>query len=218
MTDQSTPPLRIGVALYPGFQALDVFGPLDCLNTLSKSENFTLALISSTLEPVSTFLPEFPNSIGQSVVPTHTYAAAPELDVLLVPGGIGARELSPLIQEVVTFIRDVYPSLQYLITVCTGSGLAARAGVLDGKRATTNKRAWAETTAMGDLVTWKPHARWVNDGNIWTSSGVSAGIDVTLAWIEAVFGPETAKDIADRIEYSRWEDPDLDPFAALYGL
>jgi transcriptional regulator GlxA family with amidase domain len=71
---------------------------------------------------------------------------------------------------------------------------------------------------MGDLVTWKPHARWVNDGNIWTSSGVSAGIDVTLAWIEAVFGPETAKDIADRIEYSRWEDPDLDPFAALYGL
>ncbi|KAJ5998612.1 hypothetical protein N7451_006422 [Penicillium sp. IBT 35674x] len=217
MADQSAP-LRIGVALYPGFQALDVFGPLDCLNTLSKEEKFTLALLSSSLEPVSTSSPRFPNAIGQSVVPTHTYAAPPELDVLLVPGGVGAREPGPLIEEVVTFIRDVYPSLKYLITVCTGSGLAASAGVLDGRRATTNKRAWHDTTALNDLVKWQPHARWVVDGNIWTSSGVSAGIDVTLAWIKEAFSAETAKHVADRIEYSRWEDPDLDPFAELYGL
>lgn len=115
-------------------------------------------------------------------------------------------------------IKDTYPSLKYLITVCTGSGLAARAGILDGKRATTNKMAWKDMVALGPEVEWIPRARWVTDGNIWTSSGVSAGIDVTLAWIGSVFGEEKAKMIADGIEYTRHEDPKEDPFAELYGL
>lgn len=213
-----TPPLRIGVALFPGFQALDVFGPMDCLNTLSKLENLSLAVLAPTLDPVPTHTQEFPNAIGQSVVPTHTYANPPPLDVLFVPGGQGARGDNPAALEAIDFIRNIYPQLRHLITVCTGSGLAARAGVLDGKRATTNKRAWEETVAVRSQVTWVPRARWVTDGNIWTSSGVSAGIDVTLAWMEEVFGKETAKNIADRIEYTRQENPDVDPFADLYGL
>ncbi|KAJ5769355.1 hypothetical protein N7520_003914 [Penicillium odoratum] len=214
---QSTP-LRLGVALYPGFQALDVFGPLDCLNSLSRTEELSLALLSSTLEPVSTYSAQSPNAITQSIVPTHTYAAAPPLDVLLIPGGMGSREPTPLIEEVITFIQNTYPQLKYLITVCTGSGLAARAGVLDGKQATTNKKAWNEVTALRSQVIWVPRARWVTDGNIWTSSGVSAGMDVMLAWIGEVFGKKLASDIADRIEYTRQEDPHVDPFADLYGL
>ncbi|KAJ5567468.1 hypothetical protein N7535_006774 [Penicillium sp. DV-2018c] len=211
-------PLRAGVILFPGFQALDVFGPLDCLNVLSRNHDMTLAIISSTLEPVTTESPGFPNAISQSVVPTHTFATAPALDLLLVPGGLGTRSTSPVIGEAISFIRDVYPQLSHLITVCTGSGLAARAGVLDGKRATSNKLVWAEITAMRTSVDWVPHARWVVDGNVWTSSGVSAGIDVTLAWIEKTFGGEEASRIANRIEYIRHEDPSDDPFAKMYGL
>ncbi|KAJ5930003.1 hypothetical protein N7466_005496 [Penicillium verhagenii] len=218
MPGQSAPPLRLGVALFPGFQALDVFGPLDYLNGLSKTESLTLAVISSTLEPVSTAVSKFPNAITQSVVPTHTFAAAPPLDVLLVPGGLGTRGDSPLIEEVITFIQDTYPKLRYLITVCTGAGLAARAGVLDGKKATTNKKAWYETVALRSQVEWVSHARWVADGNIWTSSGVSAGMDATLAWIAEVFGEKTATDIANGNEYTRQEDSSIDPFADLYGL
>jgi transcriptional regulator GlxA family with amidase domain len=208
------------VALFPGFQALDAFGPLDCINVLSRTDRHrvSLSILSSTMEPVTTKPPGFPDAIGQSIVPTHTFATAPPLDVLLVPGGRGTRGSSSVVLETVAFIQRTYPQLKYLITVCTGSGLAARAGVLDGKRATTNKIAWQEITALRPEVIWVPRARWVTDGNIWTSSGVSAGIDVTLAWIEEVFGTQTAKKIADGIEYTRHDDPGLDPFADLYGL
>ncbi|KAJ5712754.1 class I glutamine amidotransferase-like protein [Penicillium malachiteum] len=215
MTDQ---PLRIGVALFPGFQALDVFGPLDCLNALSKLHPLTLTLLSSTLDPISTAHPAYPTAISQSILPTSTYKTAPPLDVLFVPGGQGARDSTPEILEVLDFIATVYPSLKYLITVCTGSGLAARAGVLDGKRATTNKRAWKDTTAVRDAVIWVPRARWVVDGRIWTSSGVSAGIDVTLAWMKEVLGEEVANEISERLEYTRQTDSSVDAFAELYGL
>ncbi|CAI7568788.1 unnamed protein product [Penicillium glandicola] len=211
-------PLRVGIVLFPGFQALDVFGPVDCINILSCSHSVTLALISSTLEPVTTKSPAFANAIGQSVVPTHTFATAPSLDLLFVPGGLGTRGSSPVIEEAILYIRNVYPQLRYLITVCTGSGLAARAGVLDGKRATTNKMAWVETTGLAGNVDWVPRARWVVDGNVWSSSGVSAGIDATLAWIQEVYGREVARKISNGIEYTRHEDPSHDPFAELYGL
>lgn len=211
-------PLRIGVVLFPGFQALDVFGPLDCINVLSRTESITLSLLSTTLDPVPTQSPDIPTTTSQSILPTHTFATAPPLDVVLVPGGRGSRGSNPPVSEAITFIANTYPSLQYLITVCTGAGLAARAGVLDGKRATTNKMAWREMRALRAEVEWVARARWVVDGNVWTSSGVSAGIDVTLAWIGEVFGQEEAQRIADWIEYSRHEDAEMDPFAELYGL
>ncbi|KAL2860739.1 DJ-1/PfpI family protein [Aspergillus lucknowensis] len=212
-------PLRIGLLLFPGFQALDVFGPIDCLNILSRTHPLTLSILSHTLDPVSTKPPLTPTALAQSVVPTHTFANAPELDVLLIPGGLGIRLLhSEAITSAVDFIRYVYPSLKHLITVCTGSGLVARAGVLDGRRATTNKRAFVEVTGWRGEVDWVARARWVVDGNIWTSSGVSAGIDVMLAWIGNVYGEGVAKEIADIMEYRQVEDGGDDPFAELYGL
>ncbi|KAL2848523.1 class I glutamine amidotransferase-like protein [Aspergillus pseudoustus] len=212
-------PLRIGVLLFPGFQALDAFGPLDCLNVLSRTQPLTLSILSHDLSPVTTKTPSSPSSIAQSILPTHTFTNAPPLDVLLVPGGLGTRLLdSEPITASIAFIRSVYPTLQYLITVCTGSGLAARAGVLDGRLATTNKRAFGELRAWGPDVEWVAKARWVVDGNVWTSSGVSAGIDVALAWIAHVYGEESARGVANGMEYRRVTDADDDPFAELYGL
>jgi transcriptional regulator GlxA family with amidase domain len=178
-----------------------------------------LYIIAETLEPVSTkLIGEQPigSNFGQSVVPTHTFQTAPPLDVLLVPGGQGTRANG--ITSTIDYIQRTFPSLQYLITVCTGSGLAARAGVLDDKSATTNKLSWKATAALRPQVKWVPHARWVVDGNIWSSSGVSAGIDVTFAWIAAVYGEEVAQGIADGMEYQRRTDSSSDPFATLYNL
>lgn len=216
------PPKSIGCLLFPGFQALDVFGPLDALNTLSQTQPLSLCLLSRTLDPVSTLVsttlvPTNPRpSIGQSVVPTHTLASHPPLDVLLVPGGRGTRssDLGPELD----FLRTVYPSLRYLITVCTGSGLVARAGILDGRQATTNKAAFANVATLGPHTRWIAQARWVIDGNVWTSAGVSAGIDVTFAWIKHVWGEDVAGKVAVRMEYERHLDASWDPFAALYGL
>jgi transcriptional regulator GlxA family with amidase domain len=179
-----------------------------------------LYTIANTMDPVSTQLPQdkqpSDSKFGQLIVPTHTFKTAPPLDVLVVPGGQGSRAAG--LEPAIDFIKEVYPSLQYIISICTGASLVAQAGVLDGKRATTNKLSWQSTITLRSEVDWVHRARWVQDGNVWTSSGISAGIDATLAWIEHVHGSDVAKAIADRMEYNRVTDADDDPFAELYGL
>jgi len=99
-----------------------------------------------------------------------------------------------------------------------GAGIAARAAVLGWKYATTNKTAWAQTTTLGPNVNWAAVARWVEDGNTCPSSGVSTGIDVTIAWIASVYGDSVAQGISDGMEYIRHTNSTDDPFAALYNL
>ncbi|KEY64016.1 hypothetical protein S7711_07380 [Stachybotrys chartarum IBT 7711] len=214
--DKGQKPTKYGIALFPGFQALDVFGPVDILNLLSKSTNLELAILAPTLEPVSTSLEA--GGFGQSIVPTHTYEDAPsDIDVLLVPGGLGTRD-SARIAAVVAYIQKTFPRLDYLLTVCTGSALVAKSGVLDGRRATSNKRAWKWAIAQGPKVDWVLKARWVTDGNIWTSSGISAGIDMMYAFVAEVYGAEVAQDLANASEYRRNTDPNDDPFVEQSGV
>jgi transcriptional regulator GlxA family with amidase domain len=210
--------------LFPAFEVMDVFGPLSPLNILSLDHKMNLSLISTNLSAVSTkpraaAMNQANSTFGESILPTHTFANAPkDLDVLFVPGGLGTRSPAAEIQPHIDFINATYPKLQYLVTVCTGAGLAARAGVLDGRRATTNKSAWNQTTALRPQVHWVSHARWVHDGNIFSGSGVSAAIDTTLAFIEHVYGNDTATTIANGIEYVRYPNASCDPFADLYHL
>lgn len=90
--------------------------------------------------------------------------------------------------------------------------------MLDGKKATTNKRAWAWATSTGPNTEWVPSARWVEDGNIFTSSGISAGIDVTMAWVAKIYGEEVANYLSYSMEYERWTDPHKDPFAKIWEV
>jgi transcriptional regulator GlxA family with amidase domain len=136
---------------------IDVFGPLNILQGLSRQTQLDLFLLSRTLdpvttEPVSAMMNRFNSSFFPVIVPTHTFADAPPIDVLVVPGGAAAR--SPDLGPELAYIQKVFPSLQYLITICTGAGIAAQSGVLDGHRATTNKAAWAQITPMGPKVKW----------------------------------------------------------------
>jgi transcriptional regulator GlxA family with amidase domain len=82
-------------------------------------------------------------------------------------------EPPPIGLDIIEFIKETYPKLRYIISVCSGATLLARAGVLDGKRATTNKSVWEWAVLQGPKVKWVPTARWVVDGNIWTTSGVA---------------------------------------------
>ncbi|KAG2418868.1 hypothetical protein HFD88_001970 [Aspergillus terreus] len=215
----NAPPLHIGLIIFPGFQGLDAFGPLDILNTLSWTHSLTISVLADTLTPTSTKSPLHPSATGQLIQPTHTFSSPPAgIDVLLVPGGLGTRDLAAT-APAVSFIRDVFPRLQYLITVCTGATLAARAGVLDGRRATTNKMAFREISAAYPAVQWVARARWVVDGKVWSSSGVSAGMDVVFGWVSRVYGLEVAERIAKGLEYEWvYRDGTEDPFAVVYGV
>ena len=103
------------------------------------------------------------------------------------------------------------------MTICTGATIASRAGILDGRKATTNKKAWAWAISTGPSVDWQRTARWVVDGNIWTSSGVSAGIDLVLAWMGHVYGETVAQYVADSMEYRRTLNSTDDPFADIWS-
>ncbi|KAI1973677.1 hypothetical protein LOZ53_005569 [Ophidiomyces ophidiicola] len=214
----SQPPMYFGMLLFPSFQALDVFGPLDALNLLAATRTLNLSLIAASLDPVSTksrskLMNKFNSTFGESVVPTHTFSTAPEnLEVLFVPGGIGT--LAPDIVPAIQFIKETYPKLRYILSVCTGAQLLARAGVLDNRSATTNKQSWNNVVKTGPKVKWVQEARWVVDGNVWTSSGVSAGIDATLAFIDSVYGTIIGKQVADWMEYERTTDWQNDPFVS----
>ncbi|PLB47441.1 DJ-1/PfpI family protein [Aspergillus steynii IBT 23096] len=216
-----TPPQKYGMLLFPAFELLDVFGPLETLQRLTSYHKVDLILLSETLDTVTTkpgsSNMNAHNSTGfPGIVPTHTLDNAPEMDVLFVPGGLGTR--SPNMNRTIDFIAETYPKVKYLITICTGSRLAAQSGVLDGKRATTNKASWNSTVALGPKVDWQPRARWTVDGNVWTSSGISAGVDATFAFLDWAYGEETATTIANLMEYERHTDPDWDPFADTFEV
>ncbi|KAL3475930.1 DJ-1/PfpI family protein [Aspergillus californicus] len=216
-----TIPKKYGMLLFRAFELLDVYGPLEALQLLSRETQLELFLISETLDvvttqPLTASMNQFNSSFFPTIAPTHTLDNVPDLDVLIIPGGLGTR--SPFINKTIDWIAETYPKVEYLITVCTGSGLAARSGILDGRRATTNKASWSSTITYGPKVKWVPEARWVVDGNIWTSSGISAGIDVTLDFIEKFYGKENATTIANTMEYERHTDPKWDPFSKIWDV
>jgi transcriptional regulator GlxA family with amidase domain len=221
-------PKSFGLLLFPQFEILDVAGPVEALNCLARFpgfEDMKLSIVSRTLEPLNPG-PVAPDTKGcnfigvQQWIPTHTYKDAPPLDCLIVPGGFGVEKD---VDDAVAFIRDTYcgrdghPPLQYLISVCNGTTLLARSGVLDGKTATTSKMEWEKVTALGRKTNWIAKARWVADGNIWTTSGVSAGLDGVVAWMHSLLPKDVVNRITEIMEYSPVESADNDPFAAMSG-
>lgn len=198
----------VAVVLFEGFELLDVFGPVELLSVLP--DDFTIVMLGPTGEPVA-------SNQGTRIVPDTAYTAAPAADIVLVPGGFGTR---PLVTEAgfLTWLRDYCVGAEVVASVCTGSALLAAAGLLDGHRATTNKRAYSWVTGFGSDVDWQPVARWVEDGSRWTSSGVAAGMDMTAALIASLTSPERAREACDFVELDVHTDPGWDPFAARNGL
>ncbi|KAH9926614.1 class I glutamine amidotransferase-like protein [Epithele typhae] len=225
----SPAPTRFCVLLYPGFEPLDVFGPVEVFQTLSRTHPIHLSFLSASsdpaLDPVSTAPPPgapTSNPRGSiawtSVAPTHTLASPPsDTEVLLVPGGVGSRSPGSAPGACIDYITATYPRLRSLLSVCTGAELLARSGVLAGRRATGNKKHWGRITAADPAAKWEKKARWVRDGNIWTSGGVSAGTDMALGWVAAHFGEEVARAVANDIEYEWRNDPEWDVFAYVWS-
>lgn len=201
-------PRTITVVLFEDFELLDVFGPLELFGSLP--DRFRISLVGPTAGPVR-------SAQGPQAIADRAYQDAPPPDVVLVPGGNGTRRLvddGPFC----AWLAEWASSSEFVTSVCTGSGLLAAAGLLEGCRATSNKRAFAWAQQQGRQVQWIAQARWVEDRNRWTSSGVAAGMDMTLALIGRLHGESFASALADHVELEWHRDPAWDPFAANNGL
>lgn len=199
---------RLGVVVFPVFELLDVFGPLEMFGLLP--DKIEIAVVAEKPGPVT-------SAQGPQLVAGHGFGDCPPLDLLLVPGGFGTRREATN-AALLGFLRERAARAEVTMSVCSGSLLLAAAGVLDGRRATTNKMFFGEIAAAAPAVQWVREARWVVDGPVVTSSGVSAGIDMALAVIAALFGTKTAEDLALVAEYEWHRDAGWDPFARAHGL
>ena len=154
---------------------------------------------------------------GPQVVADYGFDDCPPLDLILVPGGNGTRDE---VENPVTlrWLAQRVATAEVAMTVCTGTALYARAGLLDGRRATTNKMFFQWVADQGPKVQWIKEARWVEDGKFFTSSGVSAGTDMALAVIKRLAGEDISNNLAIATEYEWHRDANWDPFAKVHGL
>ena len=193
----------VSVVLFEDFELLDVFGPVELLARLP--EEYRIVYVAPETGPVRS------SQGAEIVVPASLKNAAPA-DIVLVPGGPGTRRLVRN-QQFLQMLTQLAAPAAIIVSVCTGSAVLAAAGLLNGYRATSNKRAFDWASGHGDGVTWVRRARWVHDRNRWTSSGVAAGMDMTAALIGHLTGPEAATTAAREIELEIHPDPTRDPFA-----
>ncbi len=188
---------------FPGFEVLDLFGPIEML--WMPKDAFPISIVAERRGEVA-------SAQGVKVVAEYAFSDPEEYDIVLVPGGRGTRtEVSnPVILD---WLRRAEPRARYVTSVCTGSALLAKAGLLDGQRATSNKNAFDWVVTQGPNVHWVRKARWIEDGKYFTSSGVSAGMDMALGLIERILGRSTSDQVAKGAEYSWHSDSAQDPFA-----
>lgn len=203
---------RVAVVLFDGFTVLDMYGPVQAFGAcrITRPDGppfrfFEVFTIAERRGPIK-------SGEGPSTHADYTFAEAPPYDILLVPGGFGTRE-AVKDDAFLGRLRAASEKAAVTATVCTGSALLARTGLMDGRPATSNKIAWDWVVQHGPKVLWKRKARWVDDGNLITSSGVSAGTDMALALIARLHGREMAVSAARNMEYLWHEKADEDPFA-----
>jgi len=203
---------RVAVALFEGFTVLDVYGPgqafASCRTVQPDGTRRPLFVIFSMASEAG----KVKAGEGPATWAEWSFEKAPDYDILLIPGGFGSRKA---VGDQAFLERLAAASQRARITtaVCTGSALLARTGLLDGRPATSNKIAWDWAIQQGPRVLWKRRARWVDDGNVLTSSGVSAGIDMALSLIARLHGRDMALTSARNMEYVWREGAEDDPFA-----
>jgi cyclohexyl-isocyanide hydratase len=179
---------KLGFVIFPDLTQLDLTGPLQVLARLPDSTTF---IVGKSDSPV-------PSDCGLSLVPTHTFANCPALDLICIPGGVKGVIGAIGDHETIDFVRRQAKAAKYVTSVCTGAFVLGVAGLLKGRRATTH---WAYTELLPLVGATYAKARIVQDGNLFTAGGVTAGVDFGLSIAAEIAGDTVARTIQLGIEY-----------------
>lgn len=187
---------RVAIYIFPDVEVLDFAGPYEVFavtNELNERRLFHTFTVAERAGPVRAR-----NGLG--VVPDHTFADCPPPDLLVVPGGLGTR---PLLDrpDVVAWVAARAAAAEITASVCTGSLLLAKAGLLAGRRATTHHLRHDLLRELAPDATVLTDRRWVDEGRVATSAGISAGIDLSLHLVARLHGADVAARTARYMEY-----------------
>jgi cyclohexyl-isocyanide hydratase len=182
------PQFSVGFVLFSDVTQLDFTGPLQVLAGLPDS---AIHIVAKSASPV-------PSDCGLALVPTHTFASSPPLDLICIPGGSQGVAGAIVDREIVEFVRRQAVGARYVTSVCTGAFVLGVAGLLKGRRATTH---WAYADLLPLVGATHEKARIVKDGNVITAGGVTAGIDFGLSVVAEIAGEAVARRIQLGMEY-----------------
>ncbi|KAK7035992.1 DJ-1 protein-PfpI domain-containing protein [Favolaschia claudopus] len=225
--------LNIGVCIFPGVTLSDFIPCIEVLAGLNNADHPVFGpmmgevpyrtkfdYIAPTMDPVLSLNGECAPTINPTTTYAKAIASGKQYDIIWVPAGPvpdekGNVHLPDGLKE---FLTERGPKAKYICSVCGGSLILAVVGLLSGKKATTNKALYRPIVAASPKdIEWVAKARWVIDGNVWTSSGVSAGTDMAIAFTEHLAGTRAARFLRGFIEI-REAPQDDDPFAEFHGL
>ena len=183
---------NIAFVLFPDFEELDLVGPFEVLA-------FTAKHFDKTWRPFTVAQKRMVKSVnGLTIRADYTFSKAPDVDVIVVPGGLGTRT-GIRNAKLIAYIKRACEKAEYITSVCTGAFLLHEAGFLSGKRATTHWASLDKLREFDDVTV--ELKRWVHDGNVITSAGVSAGIDMALYLVGVIKSLEKAREVQHLIEY-----------------
>ncbi|WP_163581299.1 DJ-1/PfpI family protein [Gracilibacillus saliphilus] len=188
---------RIGIFLFNDVEVLDFAGPFEVFSVTTFENGdkpFKVETVSENGELVCA-------RNGLKVHPDYSFANMPSFDILIIPGGFGAREREINNDTVINWIADKMHTVQLMTSVCTGALLLAKAGLLKGKRATTHWASLERFQSEFPETEVIEGVKFVDEGNIVTSGGISAGINMSFHIIKRLLGSEVAKQTAKRMEY-----------------
>ena len=188
--------VKVGIVLFNEVEVLDFAGPYEVfsLATKGKEKIFEVQTVSETGEVISA-------RNGLKIVPDLIFKDELIFDILIVPGGYGAEEIEIKNPTMIEWIKLQQKKVEILASVCTGALLLAEAGILDNKKATTHWMDYDRLEKEYPRVEVVRGVKFVDEGHIVTSGGISAGINMSFHIIKRLFGAEVVKDLAKRMEY-----------------
>jgi transcriptional regulator GlxA family with amidase domain len=187
---------NIGILLFDKVDELDAIGPWEVLSFWCQrfpEDGWSTTTFSRDGEMVTA-------AKGLRITPDRAHADLPELDVLVYPGGLGARE-HVTVDEQLDWVREQRRNVPVMASVCTGALVFAAAGLLAGRPATTHWRSLDRLAELDGSITVRPADRFVDHGDIVTSAGISAGIDMALHLVNRFAGAERARQVRRGIQY-----------------
>ncbi len=185
--------MKFGFLLFPELEELDFVGPWEIIGVWGEFFEGPEHRLT-----VSQSLAEVKCAKGLKIVPDYSFDNCPPLDYLLIPGGWGTRK-EVTNRDLLEFVKRQSGSCKHVLSVCTGAFILQAAGLLKGKRATTHWRSLDRLRKFQEVSVMEQ--RFVRDGNIWTAAGISAGIDLALAFIADQGGEEVAGKVQLHAEY-----------------
>lgn len=196
----------IAILLFDDVEVLDFAGPFEVFSATNEKSGYSFMNIYTVAAEKRAIIAKN----GLSVNPDYGLAEAPKPDLLIIPGGDGSRKVLQQ-PDVISWIIENAKTAEKVMSVCSGALLLAKAGLLDGLKATTHFEVLETLAEVGPKIEILKDVRFTDNGKILTSAGVSAGIDMSLYVIGLLYGKETARITAKYIEYD-YKEQDMDEF------